>query len=86
MIRFKKSSWRDLAYRRLRAMGIMTQVHYIPVYRHPYYQCMSRVSELPGAEEFYSGCLSIPLFPEMKKTEQQKVINALKKLVEELRN
>ena len=67
-------------------MGIMTQVHYIPVYRHPYYQCMSSVSELPGAEEFYSGCLSIPLFPEMKKTEQQKVINALKKLVEELRN
>ena len=68
-------------------MGIMTQVHYIPVYRHPYYQRMRRVSELPGAEEFYSGCLEgIPLFPEMKKTEQQKVINALKKLVEELRN
>ena len=86
VIRFKKSSWRDLAYRRLRAMGIMTQVHYIPVYRHPYYQRMRRVSELPGAEEFYSGCLSIPLFPEMKKKEQQKVINALKKLVEELRN
>ena len=86
VIRFKRNSWRDVAYRRLREMGIMTQVHYIPVYHHPYYQHINRMNELPGAEEFYSGCLSIPLFPEMKRTEQQKVINALKILVKELRN
>ena len=86
VIRFKKNTWRDLAYHRLRAVGIMTQVHYIPVYHHPYYQQGNTVSDLPGAEKFYSGCLSIPLFPEMKRTEQQKVINALDNLVEELRN
>ena len=63
VIRFKRNSWRDVAYRRLREMGIMTQVHYIPVYHHPYYQHINRMNELPGAEEFYSGCLSIPLFP-----------------------
>ncbi len=50
---------------RLRKAGVGSQVHYIPVYRHPYYAQRYALDPamFPAAESYYRGCLSLPLFP-----------------------
>jgi UDP-4-amino-4,6-dideoxy-N-acetyl-beta-L-altrosamine transaminase len=62
---------------RLRAKGIGTQVHYIPVHRQPYYQDRYGQISLFGAEAWYDRCLSLPLFPGMADGDPQRVAEAL---------
>ena len=50
----------------LKARGVGTQVHYIPVHRQPYYRKLYGELELPGAEAWYARCLSLPLYPGME--------------------
>lgn len=68
---------RRLVMERLAAKGVGTQVHYIPVYRHPYYQKHQPTSELPGAEAYYAQCLSLPLFSSMTEADAHYVADAL---------
>ena len=77
IIRFHMTSLRDKAHRFLKERGIHTQIHYVPVYRHPYYEQRFGKIRLPGAESFYESCLSIPLFPKMNDSEQDRVVEAL---------
>ena len=64
---------------RLRALGVGTQVHYIPVHRHPYYESLGyRKGLCPKAESEYEKLLSLPLFYEMKDSDLKKVVAALK--------
>ncbi|MEG3637837.1 UDP-4-amino-4,6-dideoxy-N-acetyl-beta-L-altrosamine transaminase [Magnetococcus sp. PR-3] len=63
----------------LRAEGIGTQVHYLPVHRQPYYQKLGSW-ELPGADHYYAGCLSLPLYPAMQEEDVDRVVAALKQL------
>lgn len=51
----------------LRKRGIATQVHYIPVYKQPFYQGnkYTRGTPCPKAEKFYEEALSIPIYPDM---------------------
>ena len=49
----------------LRAQGIGTQVHYVPVHRQPYYAHRYGALALPGADAYYARCLSIPFYPAM---------------------
>lgn len=77
VVHFRSPEDRRAAYEHLAAAEIRAQVHYIPVYRHPYYRERYGEQPLPGAEAFYSGCLSLPLFPAMTDAEQDRVIAAL---------
>ena len=61
----------------LRAKGIGTQVHYIPVHRQPYYRDRYGALDLPGAEAWYARCLSLPLFPTMADGDVERVTAAL---------
>jgi dTDP-4-amino-4,6-dideoxygalactose transaminase len=67
----------------LKEMGIGTQVHYIPLYRHPFFQEKygSVVDRFPNTETFYSQELSFPLFNDLKKTEVKSICKALKSLL-----
>ncbi len=58
---------------------IITQVHYIQVYRHPYYQELLGDIQLPQAEEYYKSCLSIPIFPAMAPGDPTRFFEALTK-------
>lgn len=59
----------------LKSKEIMCQVHYMPVYWHPYYQKLGYEKGLcPAAEEFYSKILSIPIYPSMTDQEVDEVI------------
>jgi UDP-4-amino-4,6-dideoxy-N-acetyl-beta-L-altrosamine transaminase len=64
--------------RRLAAQGIGTQVHYLPVYRQPYYREIEPGLVLPGADEYYRRTLSLPLFPTMTDDDPTRVVRALK--------
>jgi dTDP-4-amino-4,6-dideoxygalactose transaminase len=68
--------------KRLKDGGIGTQVHYIPVHRQPYYHNRYGVTELPGAEQYYERCLSLPLFPGMDDEDVVRVASSLKTLLE----
>ncbi len=61
----------------LRARGIGTQVHYIPVHTQPYYRDRYGPIDLPGAQEWYRTCLSLPLYPGMADEDVDRVILAL---------
>jgi UDP-4-amino-4,6-dideoxy-N-acetyl-beta-L-altrosamine transaminase len=61
----------------LRAQGVGTQVHYIPVHRQPYYRARYGELDLPGAEAWYARCLSLPLYPGMADTDVDRVTAAL---------
>lgn len=62
---------------RLRAQGIGTQVHYIPVHEQPYYRRRYGRRELPGAAAYYARALSLPLFPAMTDDDVGRVVAAL---------
>lgn len=62
----------------LKARGVGSQVHYIPVHRQPYYRELYGVLDLPGAEAWYARCLSLPLYPGMEDGDVGKVAAALK--------
>jgi perosamine synthetase len=70
-------------YDGLHERGIMAQVHYLPVYRHPWYQRTYGYQQglCPAAEAFYAGCLSLPCFPGLTDDEQERVARAVRALV-----
>lgn len=68
---------RRAVYDRLRAGGIMAQIHYAPLHRMPYYRGLYGDTSLPVVEEYYRHCLSLPMFPTLTDAEQERVIAAL---------
>jgi dTDP-4-amino-4,6-dideoxygalactose transaminase len=68
---------RDTVMRTLAAQGVGSQVHYIPVYRQPYFAGRSGVMRLPGAEAYYASVLALPLFPAMDDSDVKRVVQAL---------
>ena len=65
------------AMRRLQTLGVGTQVHYIPLYRQPYFQKRLGEMRLPGAEAWYARVLALPLFPAMADDDVARVVDAL---------
>lgn len=66
----------------LQAENIGVNVHYVPVYLHPYYQNLGYKKGLcPEAEKLYSQIITLPLFPKMSDKDIDDVINAVKKVV-----
>lgn len=66
----------------LQAEGVGVNVHYIPVYSFPYYQKLGyKMGDCPKAERLYERIISIPLYYSMTDEDQNKVIQAVKKVV-----
>lgn len=65
----------------LRKAGIGVNVHYIPVYKHPYYQENGyRAVSCKNVEKIYENLISLPIYPDLKAEEQEYVIEMLEKL------
>lgn len=63
--------------------GIGTQVHYIPVPFHPFYQNNGHLwlsDDLRSCQTFYESELSLPMFPELNVSDLNRVVDSLKKL------
>src|SRR3989344_1712471 len=79
------ASKRGEIMRKLRERGIGTQVHYPPVYLHPYYKKIGYKEGLcPVAEDFGRRELSIPMFADLTHAEQKKVVCELETIIQEL--
>lgn len=61
----------------LRAQGVGTQVHYLPVHHQPYYRRLYGDLPLPGADAYYARCLSIPFYPAMTDADVARVVEVL---------
>lgn len=68
---------RTALMRGLAARGIGSQVHYIPVYRQPYFTARYGLQRLPGAETYYTRALSLPLFAGMGEEDVRRVCAGL---------
>lgn len=63
----------------LRANKIYAQVLYIPAHTMPYYRQFGwKSGDMPVAEEYYSRCLALPMFPTLTDEEQDWVIEKVK--------
>lgn len=86
VVRWKQSDFnvdRKAIFQALRAENIGVNVHYIPVYRHPYYQKLGyQVGLCPRAEQCYNEMMTLPLFPKMTKQDVEDVIEAVFKVYE----
>ena len=66
----------------LQKAGIGVQVHYIPVYMHPYYQGLGYKKGIcPLAEEFYESEISIPIYPGLSLADQRSIVLTLKNIL-----
>ena len=66
----------------LRSKNIGTQVHYIPVPNHPYYQKLGfKPEDYPNSQNYYQSALSIPLFYELTDLQQKEIIHTLQDLL-----
>ncbi len=86
IIQVKNCDRKEL-FERLRALGVGVNVHYIPVYFHPYYRSHGyEAACCRTAEEIYSRMLSLPLYPELTDLQQDEVIEKVKGCIGELKH
>lgn len=74
---------REQMMKALHEMGIGTQVHYIPLYRHPFFTSVAGdISEyFPEMEGYYSQALSLPLYYHLRDEDVERVVSSLKQLL-----
>jgi dTDP-4-amino-4,6-dideoxygalactose transaminase len=66
----------------LKSQGIGSQVHYIPVARHPYYRTLGFLPEsYPNAESYYKEALTIPLFYDLTNDQQHKIFDIFQEVL-----
>ena len=69
---------RDNTFKRLRGVGIGVNVHYIPVYLHPYYRELGYKKGIcPIAEAAYAEILSLPMWPGMVAEDVVRIVSSL---------
>lgn len=62
-------------YDALRTAGILVNLHYIPVYRQPYYEKAGFINGYcQEAEKYYSETISIPMYPGLTEDQQNYVV------------
>jgi len=71
-------SQRKALYDYLREHQIFAQVLYIPAHTMPYYKSLGhKEGECPIAEDYYTRCLALPMYPSLTDEEQQYVIDTI---------
>ncbi|MBU3568169.1 UDP-4-amino-4,6-dideoxy-N-acetyl-beta-L-altrosamine transaminase [Polynucleobacter alcilacus] len=76
---FGEKNQREI-YDELRRSGIGVNLHYIPVYRQPFYASRGFFAGYcPEAENYYHQAISLPIFPALSHEDQDYVIDAVKK-------
>jgi len=68
----------------LKKLGVGTSVHFIPLHLHPYYAQTGgyRKGDFPNAEDAFSRCVSLPIYPTLRDDEVERVSRAVENLVE----
>ncbi len=62
-------------FERFRSAGILVNLHYIPVYRQPFYEKMGfDKNNFPESEAYYSEAISLPMYPGLTLEQQDEVV------------
>jgi len=73
---------RRAVFDRLKEEGICVNVHYIPVHTQPYFKSRGFSEGMfPESERYYSGAISLPMYPDMSNEQQHRVIDVVRKFV-----
>jgi perosamine synthetase len=72
----------------LAKQGVSASVHFIPLYRHPFYRDKFNytLKQFPDSEWIYKRIVSLPIYPGMTKSQIEQVINAVKNIIKKFRN
>ena len=63
----------------LRSNKIFVNLHYLPIHLQPFYRKFGfKKKQFPIAEKYSETAISIPIYPNLKKKEQIKIINLIK--------
>jgi UDP-4-amino-4,6-dideoxy-N-acetyl-beta-L-altrosamine transaminase len=74
----KLSKTRDTIFRELKENKIGVNVHYMPIYLHPYYQSLGYEKGLcPVSEDVYERMITLPIYPLLKDEEIDIVYNKI---------
>lgn len=73
---------RQEIFKSLRTKGIGVQVHYIPIYKQPFYRRLIPDVYCQNAEEFYRKELSLPVYPCLSKEDLEFVFNTIENIFE----
>ena len=66
----------------LKSKNIISQVHYIPITSHPYYQKKKyNTNDYPEASKYYNEALSLPIYYSLSDEEQNYVVNTIKDII-----
>jgi UDP-4-amino-4,6-dideoxy-N-acetyl-beta-L-altrosamine transaminase len=69
-------------YEAMHAAGILVNLHYIPVYRQPYYEQLGfRAGYCEQAERYYAEAISLPMYAGLPEAHQDQTVVALRKAV-----
>jgi UDP-4-amino-4,6-dideoxy-N-acetyl-beta-L-altrosamine transaminase len=81
IIRIKKQGKLDrkVIFEKLRNNGILVNIHYIPIYRQPFYSKDYSIENFPNAESYYEEAISLPIFPGLTDDQIELVAETLKK-------
>ena len=67
-------------YDYLHSKGVLVQIHYIPLHLLPYYKNIGyEKANLEHSENYYSKCISLPMYPTLKFDEQKLVVDEVLK-------
>lgn len=66
----------------LRANGVGVNLHYIPIYRQPYYSNMGFLAkDYPESEKYYAEAISLPIFPTLRDSDQNYIVDSLRESI-----
>ncbi|MDA7562975.1 UDP-4-amino-4,6-dideoxy-N-acetyl-beta-L-altrosamine transaminase [Gammaproteobacteria bacterium] len=77
---------RNEVFKKLRRKGIGVNLHYIPIYKHPYYsnELGFKNTYLENSEDYYSRAISIPMYPDLTLKEQRYVVKMANQSIQEI--
>jgi dTDP-4-amino-4,6-dideoxygalactose transaminase len=68
-------------YQALTQAGVKVNLHYIPVYRQPYYARLGfKPGYCPHAEDYFKSSISIPVYASMTASQQHRVLELIQRL------
>jgi UDP-4-amino-4,6-dideoxy-N-acetyl-beta-L-altrosamine transaminase len=85
VLRVDEPGRRQAFFDALRERGLGVQLHYVPVYFHPYYEDLGYARGLcPRAEDFSARSVSIPLYPALTDEQVARVVEVVEEAAREV--
>lgn len=77
VLMFLEENIRNEAHEYLKSKGFFTQIHYVPIYKFPYYVEKYGYISHQGTEKYFQACLSISNYYIITKNEMEELISLL---------